>query len=82
MPTKLRITEQLNLSSEITEVSVLFTDGWQHWELHVVIIKIRPIAMIVHWISTRLPRQAFHQNPTATVWQTELLNYSIAATWR
>ena len=28
---KLRITELSNLSSEITEVSVLFTDGWQHW---------------------------------------------------
>ena len=30
LPAKLRITELSNLSSENTEVSVLFTDGWQH----------------------------------------------------
>ena len=30
LPNKFRITEQSNLCSEITEVSVLFTDGWQH----------------------------------------------------
>ena len=27
---KLRITEPINLNSEITEVSIFYRDGWQH----------------------------------------------------
>ena len=34
LPSELRITEPSNLTLKNTEVSVIFTDGWQHCTLH------------------------------------------------
>ena len=31
LASELRITELCNLTFKNTEVSVIFTDGWQHW---------------------------------------------------